>query len=156
VTPNHPHLLDLGVIIIFSNYHFFLKRNLFVPFLNSHKQHSGLNIYTSRYFAYKNNHCKEPSGRAAPRISGDGWQRMVSSSGSQVALLCESQSHPAPQSRFIQGFQCFSYLASKLYKQILHNFSFFILSPISGKRQKQPITCSSNDRHSPVYFSKLL
>ena len=41
----------------------------------------------------------EPSGRTGPKLSGDGWQRIRSDAGNDLALLCEAQSHPSPESR---------------------------------------------------------
>ncbi|KAL3270306.1 hypothetical protein HHI36_009357 [Cryptolaemus montrouzieri] len=48
----------------------------------------------------------EPTGQTGPKISGDGWTKLIATSSTVVALLCDAQSFPTPIKRwykFIDG-----------------------------------------------------
>jgi len=44
--------------------------------------------------------CLEPTGHSAPKLNGDGWQRIKGDAGTDLALLCEAQAYDKPREKY--------------------------------------------------------
>lgn len=51
----------------------------------------------------------EPTGYSAPKLNGDGWQRVKAYAGKDIALLCESQSFGKPKEKCGFDNSCFRF-----------------------------------------------